>query len=184
MPFGLPVWSVLWGMSLALLAASYFAGSAWAARTSIAIFGAYVAVRIFDNLPISGELQIRCFAAIWVAASCFVPLRGAGSRLQPYLIRALMTMAAGCYVWARMTNAPREFGSPPFVASDTLMAAAMLLIGWTLRHDIRSAFDVHSGSWSLGRDSSRGGLRPGSLSNRSHGEEAQATEIIRRASNV
>ncbi len=184
MPFGLPVWAVLWGMSLSLTAASFYAGSAWAARTSVAIFGAYVTVRIFDNLPISGELQLLCFAAIWVGASCFVPLGGSGDKVAPLLVRALMALAGACYLWARLTGAPRVFGSAPFVVSDLLLIAAMLLIGWTLRHDIRSAFVAYRGSWSLGRDSLGGSIRSGSPCVHHHSQKAQTTEISRRASNV
>jgi hypothetical protein len=184
MPFGLPVWTILWGMSLSLMAASFWVGSAWAARTASAIFAAYVAVRIVDGFPISGELQILCFAAIWVIASCFVPLGGAGDNVSPLIVRACMALAGACYLWARLTGAPRVFGSAPYVVSDLLLIAAMLLIGWPLRHDIRSAFVARHGGWDLGRDSCLRSIRPGSPRGLSHNQKAQAKEISRGASNV
>lgn len=161
MPFGLPVWVFLWGMTLLLMAASFAVGNQWATRTCGAIFAAYVAVRVVDGFPISGELILLIFAAIWVTASCFVPLGGSGDKMAPLFVRAFMALSGACYLWARLTDAPRVFGSPPYVASDMLLIAAMLLIGWTLRHDIHRISADAGGGGFLGRYHSGGGVGSG-----------------------
>jgi hypothetical protein len=103
------------------------------------------------HIPISRELKLLVFAAIWVSAAHFVPLGGTGDKTSALYVKALMAMSGACYFWARVTDAPAVAGSPPFVSADVLLIAAMLLIGWTLRHDIHR-FTADAGrSWFVGR---------------------------------
>lgn len=154
MPFGLPVWVYLWGIALALLALSLLVGHRWATRTSAVILTCYVLVGRVDSLPISSELKDLAAAALWVVASGFVPLVGLGGGIAPLVVRSFMALSGSCYLWSRLAGAKPEFGSLPFVIADLLLIAAMMLIGWTLRHDIhRIAADVGRGRI-LGRDHS------------------------------
>ena len=185
MPFGLPVWALLWGLTSLLLAASALVGNRWATRTSAVILASYVLVRVIYAFPISSDLQILNVAALWVVASCFVPLGGTGDKLAPLFVRAFMALSGACYLWARLTDAPRVFGSPPYVASDLLLIAAMLLIGWTLRHDIQRAVENSVRSRNLDRHNAVGGVRFGSFGNRCYdASEKEAAKVKRGSANV
>ena len=91
-------------------------------RAAIAILGAYCVARlIVHGLPLPWELL--ALFALWVAVGRYVARSGFSNA------GGLLIACGLCYLWARLTGAPRVVGSLPFVASDVLAGVAMLMMG-------------------------------------------------------
>jgi hypothetical protein len=97
------------------------------------------------------DFQLSAFAIIWLVAA----ILSATIAPKKYGISTLLLGVSLCYLWARMVSAPWVFGSIPFVISDLLALAAMLSIGWGLRHDIITRVN-HLERHSIGRGFSLG----------------------------
>jgi len=117
-----------------------------AARALGVIMCAYVAVRINHAVFAGSDIALAVGALIWAIAATSV------FRLGSTTASGIMVASALCYFWAKASSAAIEVGSAPFVASDVLMAVAMVWIGWHGIGVISSrALDLVGGGW---RDSS------------------------------
>ena len=166
MPFGLPVWPFLVGLAVAVFALSAVAKNEWATRTMLVILIAYAGVQAGKNLPINSEYLPVIYSGIWVIAFGAIPRHIDGNMTLIVsgvpVSKVFIGLAALCYLWARITKAPPAFGSPPYVASDLLLIAAMLLIGWSVRHDfIDRLSNIGNRAFGLVADSSIGHIRYG-----------------------
>jgi hypothetical protein len=114
------IWPYMMAMAASVAILSAIAGDG--VRAALAVFGAYVAARLISaGLPFPWDLV--AFAALWVAVGRYAVSQG-------HPISGGLFVACGlCYLWARLTGAPREVGSLPFVVSDVLAGVAMLLMG-------------------------------------------------------
>jgi len=141
------VWPFLMGSTAALLAVSLVLrerAAVWVAGIMLAAYAAVQARKLLFDAP--HDLVIS--AAIWITAGGLVARhnRAAG---------ALLAASGLCYLWARVTDAPRVFGSAPFVASDLLAVAALGMVG-RLCYD-RGADDDRR-TWPMGRAGDRCGI--------------------------
>jgi hypothetical protein len=98
---------------------------------------AYCAVQVKNIFFLDEPRMLVVTGTIWVVASGAIP-RQSGSistqkMLKVYLVRLCLALSALCYIWARVTEAPREMWSPPYTAADGFAITAMLLIGSALR---------------------------------------------------
>ena len=126
----MPVWPFLMGLSALILALAVFAKNAPAMKVAGVILCAYIAGRVVKMAEV--DFQLSAFAIIWLVAA----ILSATIAPKKYGISTLLLGVSLCYLWARIVAAPWVFGSIPFVISDILALAAMLSIGWGLRHDI------------------------------------------------
>jgi len=141
MTLGLLAGYGLSAVSVLLLIASMLSGARWAVRLSAVIVSAYAVTHVAKlSLPLNSELFPLFFGAIWVSASSLMWLKPSDlpsdMKIRAHLSKSLIALNGLCYFWADAVNAPREFGSPPYVTSDVLAFVAMALIGWSLRHDV------------------------------------------------
>lgn len=134
------VWPFLMGGSALLLVASSVVGNGWATRSSLVILAGLLAVRAKNFIFIGSDLSFVVGASIWVICAVAIPRQVVYNGRQvmaPSSQISLLLVAVGlCSMWARVVNAPRVFGSPPYVVADLLLVAAMLVIGWQIRDDI------------------------------------------------
>jgi len=97
------------------------------------VFGAYLMMQAKKAIFSDDSLAFAVAAAIWIISAGAIQrqLRYNPTQMHRKLtgISALLTAAGLCYFWARVTGAPREFGSLPFLISDLAVIAAMLIIG-------------------------------------------------------
>lgn len=117
--------------------------STWAL---LCILAAYGVMQVNGAVFGHGSLHLAASAMIWAAVSSAVFRAGNSTSA------GIVAMAATCYFWANLSGAPRVFGSPPFVASDVLMAIAIIGIGW---HGVRSLHGRICGVGALGVGSQR-----------------------------
>lgn len=117
------VWPFLMALSGAVFALSLWSGRY--AITTGAILGAYCAGRIVKNAVESEQTQIVAFALIW---ACVAALDAIQRQVDTKTL--ILSGVALCYFVARVLQSPWVFGSWPFVASDLLAVAAMLLFAW------------------------------------------------------
>lgn len=134
------VWPFLMGGAAVLLSASLFARNDWATRASMIVLSAYVLTQAKKTVFADDDLAFVVTAAIWVVASGAIP-RQLGSNLTQNMvrvaaIRVCMAVSGLCYFWARIIDAPRVFGSAPYLTADLLLIAAMLLIGGVIGGDV------------------------------------------------
>lgn len=128
------------GLAAVLLAGSLIARASWAARFFSIILGAYVATHYVKfSLPNNSELFPVVFAGIWVSASSLMwsVVRDCPNPAKRRFLfsKSFISLSGICYFWADISNAPRAFGSPPYVLADVLAIAAMITIGWSLRDE-------------------------------------------------
>lgn len=154
------------GLSLSMFALSAVFGAAWQLRTAGAILTAYLLVHAAKfSLPISKNGFDILFASIWVGCGMIVSAKAGGDKVTLYGVKSLMSLTGLCYLWARMVDAPRVFGSPPYVLSDVFAVLAMLTIGWTLRDELTHWIrKPHSGGVVMGGDSHFSGGGPADFS--------------------
>lgn len=139
------VWPLLWGLCAFLALVSHVAADSRALRAFLAIFAGYVLMHL--NVKVFGgqSIHIAIAALIWGAVASLA------LRLRFTTCGGLIALSALCYLWANSFNAPRVFGSLPFVASDVLLVAAMVGIGRNGLAYIRDGIrDMDLG---IGRDS-------------------------------
>ena len=141
MTLGLLAGYGLSAVSVLLLIASMLSGARWAVRLSAVIVSAYAVTHVAKfSLPLNSELFPLFFGAIWVSASSLMWLKPSDlpsdMTMRAHLSKSLIALNGLCYFWANAVNAPREFGSPPYVTADVMAFVAMALIGWSLRHDV------------------------------------------------
>lgn len=156
------VWPFLMGGSALLFVASALVGNGWALRSSLIILAGLIAVRAKKFVFMDENLSFVVGASIWVIAAVAIPRQVVYNERQSFRASSqisLFLIASGlCSLWARLTDAPRAFGSPPYVTADLLLIAAMLVIGWQIRDDILSGIrSLGLGDWmrgfgSVGRD--------------------------------
>ena len=149
MPFGLAVWEIIAALAVIVGAASLWVKSEWSARVCLIICAAYIFMQIQKVIPIHGgdipinsEYFNEVSCGIWVIAAGYIYTDLKRRELYKYLtfraVPALISVVGLCYYWAEVTDAPLVMWSPPYTASDLCALFAVLLIGWTLRHDIIS----------------------------------------------
>lgn len=114
------VWPFLMGSTAVVLAVALVLrerAGAFVAGVMLAAYAAVQARKVIFDAP--HDLAIS--AAIWITAGGVAARhnRAAG---------ALLAASGLCYLWARITDAPRVFGSAPFVASDLLAVAALGIV--------------------------------------------------------
>lgn len=109
-------------MAGSALVATFAAVAGDGVRAALAVVAAYLAARLISaGLPLPWDLL--AFGALWVSVGGYVARQG-------HPISGGLLVACGlCYLWARLTGAPREVGSLPFVISDILAGVAMLFMG-------------------------------------------------------
>lgn len=91
-------------------------------RPAAAILLALVAMRFTGLLDYQERLIAS--AVVWFVAASYIVNQCRASLV------AFFVLASGlCYIWARLTLAPIEFMSLPFVVSDILCVAAMVFAG-------------------------------------------------------
>ena len=146
------VWPLLWGLCASLALASHVAVDKRAARALWVVLAGYVLTlgshAVFGEQPI----YLAIGALIWGSTAAWA------LRIKFTTCGGLIALSALCYLWANSFDAPRVFGSLPFVASDVLMIAAMVGIGrnglvyfwdgvcnldWRFNRDIRNANRCH-----------------------------------------
>ena len=139
------VWPLLWGLCASLALASHVAVDKRAARALWVVLAGYVLTlgshAVFGEQPI----YLAIGALIWGAVASLA------LRLRFTTCGGLIALSALCYLWANSFNAPRVFGSLPFVASDVLLVAAMVGIGRNGLAYIRDG--IRDMDWGNGRDS-------------------------------
>lgn len=130
------VWPFLMGGAAVLTVTSILVGSGHSLRASGAMLCGFVVARIIMNFPISGEYLDVMFSAMWVTVALSMPI-GPSSEMFPSVVAKVAVFGCAlCSLWGRLVDADMYFGSPPYMAADTLLIVAMILIGWTLRHDV------------------------------------------------
>lgn len=117
------VWPFLWGLCAFLALVSHVAADTRAARVLLAALAGYILMRLNGEIFGGQPIQLAIAALIWGSVA------GVALRLKFTTCGGLMALSALCYLWANSFDAPRVFGSLPFVASDVLMIAAMVGIG-------------------------------------------------------
>ncbi len=130
------VWPFLMGGAAVLTVTSILVGSGHSLRASSAMLCGFVVARIIMNFPISGEYLDVMFSAIWVTVALSMPI-GPSSEMFPSVVAKVAVFGCAlCSLWGRLVDADMYFGSPPYMAADTLLIVAMAIIGWSLRHDV------------------------------------------------
>lgn len=139
------VWPFLWGLSAVLALASHVAADKRATRALLVILAGYILTRTAHEVFGEQQIYLAIGALIWGSTAAWA------LRLKFTTCGGLIALSALCYIWANSFDAPRVFGSLPFVASDVLMIAAMVGIG---RNGLVSFWDgVCNLDWSINRDS-------------------------------
>lgn len=132
------VWPFLMLFSALLAAVSGWLRDGLFFRCAIAILAGLVGSRLFNQVPISSDLQILLISANWIVAASAIPrVTATQSQFWRHIlfIRSFLALNGLTGLWARVTDAPRVVGSLPYMSGDILLIAAMLLIGWSLRHE-------------------------------------------------
>ena len=140
MTLGLLMGYGLSAVSAVLLAGALLAQASWAARFFAIVLSAYIVTHLAKfTLPNNSELFPVVFAGIWVSASSLMwsVVRDCPNPAKRRFLfsKSFISLIGICYLWADISNAPRAFGSPPYVAADILAIAAMITVGWSLRHE-------------------------------------------------
>lgn len=146
------VWPFLMGFSALLCV-----GSIWAREwrfSALVILIAYSAMQ-FKKVTYDGdEWAFVVSAAIWICAAAAIQRQivYASTQMRKCLtcISGFLASAGLCYFWAKLTSAPREFGSLPYLVADLAVIAAMLIIGRSI------CAGIYTGNWFLGRTGFRG----------------------------
>lgn len=143
------VWPFLWGLCAILALASHAADDTRAARALLVVLAGCILTRINHEIFGGQQIYLAIGALIWASVA------GLALRLKFTTCGGLMALSALCYLWANSFDAPRVFGSLPFVASDVLMIAAMVGIG---RNGLVSFWDgICNLDWGVNRDSNHAG---------------------------
>jgi len=87
-------------------------------------------------LPINSEYLDVIFAGMWVSIATSIPVGNDRQLIPSIAIKLLILGAALCSLWGRLSDYYMHVGSLPYATADALVIAAMLLIGWSLRHDV------------------------------------------------
>lgn len=176
------VWPFLMAFSALITVAAWLVGNGNAARCAFVILLGLSAIRVALALPVSHSYDILLISAIWVVMAALIPRQVAGGDTTTLIVRVFLVMNGMTGLWAKLTDAPRVFGSAPYVAGDLLLIAAMLLIGWSLRHDVAHRLsDIGSGIRGLGGNRSIGHGRYshgwGDLARHSESEEDDKKKV-------
>lgn len=136
----MPVWPFLIIAAMLLMLASVWVKRDWEALTMAVLSIALAAMQLKKLIFGGDDLAFVVSAVIWVIASGAIP-RQLGSNLtqnmlKVFAIRACYASSGLCYFWARIIDAPRVFGSAPYLTADLLLIAAMLLIGGFISGDV------------------------------------------------
>lgn len=116
------VWPYLMATAAACVACTVLAGDRAMARLSLMILAAYIGGRVIKaHAP--ADIHLLAFALLWLS----VAVADAIQR-QVDTKTALLSAVALCYLWAKMASSAWVYGSAPFVVSDILALAVMLLI--------------------------------------------------------
>jgi hypothetical protein len=132
------VWPFLMGLAVSMAALSYWLGNGHFVRSALIILAGLVSIRFYDAFPISSDLLILLISATWIVAASAIPrVTATQSQFWRHIlfIRSFLALNGLTGLWARVTDAPRVVGSLPYMSGDILLIAAMLLIGWSLRHE-------------------------------------------------
>lgn len=130
------VWPFLMGGAAVLAVTSLVLGNGQSLRSASLMLSGFIVARLIMNLPISGEYLDVLFSAMWVTVALSMPLGPTYDMIPSIAAKAAVLGCALCSLWGRLAKAEMYFGSPPYMTADILLGAAMLLIGWSLRHDI------------------------------------------------
>ncbi len=176
------VWPFLMAFSALITVIAWLVGNGNAARCAFVILLGISAIRVALALPVSHSYDILLISAIWVVMAALIPRQVAGGDTTSLIVRVFLVMNGMTGLWAKVTDAPRVFGSAPYVAGDLLLIAAMLLIGWSLRHDVSHRLsDIGNGIHSVVGNHSvrRGGPARGGddLARDSEGKAAYPQEV-------
>ena len=87
---------------------------------------AYVAMRAKSAVFLASEYDNAVSATIWLAAAVAIQRQ---LRYVSATIPVLLGAVSLCYLWARLTSAPKVIGSAPYFMADVLAVLALLLIG-------------------------------------------------------
>lgn len=118
------IWPYLWLLCSVLILTSLAANLVGPTRALITIIMACIVVRILGLVFVDGNLYLSLGSLVWAMTATTV------LRLGHTTASGIILLSALCYYWASFNGVPRVVGSPPFVASDALLVAAMLWIGW------------------------------------------------------
>lgn len=142
------IWPYLWLTCGTLAGLCCLTSQRKATHALLAILSAYVAVRVAVTILEQDPTANAVGAFIWAATSTAV------FRLSFRGCSGVIALSALCYFWANFSGAPRVVGSIPFVASDLLMVAAMVGIGWDgvacFLHRVRRLVSSSLGAGRLG----------------------------------
>lgn len=133
------VWPFTMSFSAILCIASWRLKNGHAFRCSVPILTGYLLARVIVSTPINGEYNDAIFSAMWVMVATFIPLGGRDKIVLSVLIKVAIYLAVACVMWGRFGDYEFKLSSLPYVIADTMVIVAMLLIGWSLRHDIIDA---------------------------------------------
>lgn len=172
----LPAWPFLMAVSALVTLAGVFLRDKPARVVGFVSLAAYALV-FLKKKAFDPPFDLSISALIWVSAGVLVLSFSRIDYGKSRIYRragTLLILAGLCYFWARLTNAPREFGSPPFATSDLLAVCAMLIGG-------KRAFLIIicriRGLGHRGWISSRNGAKLAHLSNRSQKKEKQGMTL-------
>lgn len=134
------VWPFLLGFAMLMLCVALLVRNGYAIAAFTTIVVSYIVAQGVKHLPISGEVMLLCFAAIWVLASVAIKRHATTMAGQLDATRLLtlisINLSALCYFVAWVLEIPPEMWSPPYVASDVLLVLAMLCAWWGIRNDL------------------------------------------------
>ena len=130
------VWPFLMGGATVLVGASWAVGNGHALKCSALILSGFVGARVILAPPINSEYLDVIFAAMWVVIATSLPIAYDNRLVPSVVIKLLIAGAALCSLWGRLSHYNMHFGSLPYATADLLVIAAMLWIGWSLRHDV------------------------------------------------
>lgn len=148
------VWPFLMGGAATICATSWLVGNGHAFKCSGLILVGFLGARIIMALPINSEYLDVIFAAMWVSIAVSIPVGRDELFWGSVAIKVLVFGAALCSLWGRLSHYYMHVGSLPYATADILVIAAMLLIGWSLRHDITDKLSQFSnGTHGLGGNS-------------------------------
>ncbi|WP_456389068.1 hypothetical protein [Profundibacter sp.] len=88
---------------------------------------AFIGTRVSVSLFTGSQFLLVVQAAIWLMIAVAIPRQRARNVAQ---VRGLIALSVACYPIAKALSIDPAVGAIPYVASDLLVIAALVIIGW------------------------------------------------------
>jgi hypothetical protein len=118
------IWPALVGVTVVVILAGAAARDRWAATAGCVMLVAYVAMQY--RAAVMPGMSDAMAALIWLLASASIPRH---ADRKAFIVRALLSLVAACYLVAKATGAAPVIGSPPYVMADLLAIGALCVVG-------------------------------------------------------